>query len=248
VRRILQRRLSFFETTILETKMKTYLSLAVAVLGCIAANSARADVGMGLRAGTQGYGGDIDIALMEKLNVRVGYNMFNTNREIEDTDVVYDGEIKLSNASVLLDWHPFASGFRLSVGGVGPGLTADVQGRSTGGTYEIGDGVYSAAQIGSLNGTLKFGNSVAPYVGLGWGNAVGKNHRVTFLFDLGAAYVGKSTVDLSATCGPSLSQVQCATVQTRLRTDLAAEQQEMRDSVGAVQWWPVISLGLGIRF
>lgn len=228
--------------------MKTYLYLTIAAIACMAANTARADVGMGLRVGTQGYGGDIDIALREKLNVRVGYNMFKVNQEIEDTDVVYDGELKLSNASALLDWHPFASGFRLTVGGVGPGLKADVRGRSTGGNFEIGNGTYTAAQIGSLNGSLEFGNSVAPYVGLGWGNAVGKNHRVTFLFDIGAAYVGKSKVNLSATCGASLTVGQCATVQTRLQTDLATEQQEMQDSVGDVQWWPVISLGLGIRF
>jgi hypothetical protein len=228
--------------------MKLFFLAAASVATLFGATQARADIGMGLRAGTQGYGGDINIALMEKLNVRVGYNLFKINQEIEDTDVVYDGEIKLSNASALLDWHPFASGFRLTVGGVGPGLKANVQGRSTGGSFEIGDGTYTAAQIGSLNGTLEFGNSVAPYVGLGWGNVVGKKHRVTFLFDFGVAYIGESKVNLSATCGSSLTVGQCATVQTRLQTDLAMEQQEMQDSVGGVQWWPVISLGLGVRF
>jgi hypothetical protein len=221
--------------------------LGVALLGAIS-GAAHAEVGMGLRVGTHGYGADLDIGIVEKLNLRIGYNLLNYSHTIDDTDVVYDGELDMKNASLLLDWHPFASGFRLSFGAVGPGLTVDVVGKPTGGTYQIGDSTYTAAQIGTLNGQLKSANSVAPYVGIGWGNAVDKNHRVTFLFDLGVAYIGKSDVSLSATCGPTLNAAQCNALQVQLQPDIAAEQQDMEESVAAVQWWPVIQIGLGIRF
>jgi hypothetical protein len=223
-----------------------------AILGVLALSvltgAAHAEVGMGLRVGTYGYGADLDIGITEKLNLRVGYGMLTYSHTIEDTDVLYDGDLKMNNASALLDWHPFAGGFRLSFGAVGPGLTVDVIGHPTGGTYEIGDSTYTATQIGALNGQLKFANSVAPYIGIGYGNVVDKNHRVTFLFDLGAAYIGKSKVNLSATCGPTLSAAQCNTLQGQLAPDIASEQRELEESVGAVQWWPVIQLGLGIRF
>jgi len=221
--------------------------IGVVLLGVVN-SAAHADVGMGLRAGTHGYGADLDIGITEKLNLRIGYGMLTYSDTIEDTDVVYDGDLDMSNASAILDWHPFAGGFRVSFGAVGPGLTVDVVGQPTGGTYEIGDSTYTAAQIGSLNGQLKFANTVAPYVGIGYGNVVDKNHRVTFLFDLGVAYIGKSEVNLSAACGPALSPAQCNTLQGQLAPDLAAEQQEIEDSVGAVEWWPVIQIGLGVRF
>jgi hypothetical protein len=213
------------------------------------ASAAHADVGVGLRAGTLGYGADMNIGLTDKLTVRVGYDFFAMERDFEETDVTYEGDVDLQNAHALLDWHPFASGFRLSVGAVGPGLKADVIGRpQPGGTYDIGDSTYTAAQIGSLTGQLKFGNSVAPYVGLGWGNVAGKNHRVTFLFDLGAAYIGKSTVTLNATCGATLSALQCTQLQNQLRNDLVQEQTEMETDAAPYAWWPVIKIGLGVRF
>jgi hypothetical protein len=226
---------------------KLSLVLSVAVLGAIS-SAAQADVGLGMRVGTHGYGADLDIGIVEKLNIRFGYNLLTYSDTVDDTDVVYDGDLDMRNASVLLDWHPFAGGFRVSFGAVGPGLTLDVVGKPTGGTYEIGDSTYTAAQIGSLNGQIKFANSVAPYVGIGYGNVVDKNHRVTFLFDLGVAYIGKSEVNLSATCGPTLSAAQCNSFQAQIAPDLATEQQEMADSVGAVEFWPVIQIGLGIRF
>jgi hypothetical protein len=221
--------------------------LGVVLLGAIS-NAAHAEIGMGLRVGTHGYGADLDFGLTEKLNLRVGYGLLSYSDTIEDTDVVYEADADMSNASAILDWHPFASGFRVSFGAVGPGLTVDVVGQPTGGTYEIGDSTYTAAQIGTLNGQVKFANSVAPYIGIGYGNVVDKNHRVTFLFDLGVAYIGKSEVNLSATCGPTLSAAQCNTLQSQLASDIAAEQQELADDVGAVEFWPVIQIGLGIRF
>jgi len=225
----------------------TYIACMAMVIAL--SSTAHAGVGMGLRVGTLGYGGDLDIGIVEKLNVRIGYTTYSYSNTIEDTDVTYDGDLKLSNAALILDWHPMAGAFRLSIGAVGPGLTADVQGKPTaGGTYEIGDGTYTAAQIGRLNGELKFGNSTAPYIGLGWGSAVDKDHRVTFHFDLGAAYIGKSEVNLSVTCGATLNATQCATLQSQLRSDLAMEQQELEEGVGAVEWWPVIQFGLGVRF
>jgi hypothetical protein len=221
--------------------------MGVVVLAALS-SGAQAGVGLGLRAGTSGYGIDLDIGIVEKLNLRIGYGILSYSGTIENTDVVYDGELDMNNASVLLDWHPFGGGFRFSFGAVGPGLTADVVGKPTGGTYEIGDSTYTAAQIGTLNGQLKFANSVAPYVGIGYGKVVDKNHRVTFLFDLGVAYIGKSQVSLSATCGPTLTGAQCNALQVQLAPDLATEQQQIEDSVSAVEFWPVIQIGLGIRF
>jgi hypothetical protein len=203
-----------------------------------------AEMGMGVRGGTMGFGLDFDVGLTEKLNLRLGYNFFDYDDTLEDTDVSYDSTIKISSFSALLDWH-VAGGFRLSAGAVGSGPKLEVVGTPSGNnTYEIGNGTYTAAQVGSLQGEVKIGNSVAPYIGLGWGNVISEKHRVTFLFDLGAVYGGEPDVSLTARCGTGISPTIC----NQLQTDVQRETQELKDDVSTVEWYPVIQLGIGIRF
>jgi hypothetical protein len=216
--------------------------LAMSSLGwSLAAN---ADVGVSLRAGTLGLGADFNVGLTERLNLRLGYSLYDYDETLEDTDVTYEGELKLRNASALLDWHAFGGGFRVSFGGVGAGTEVDVVGQPTGGTYEIGDRVFTAAQVGSLTGKIEMGNSVAPYLGIGWGNTVDEAGRVTFLFDLGVVYMGSPEVSLVATCGTSVPAVTCA----QLQDEVQQEEAELQDDATDYELYPVVGIGLAIRF
>ncbi|MET0659844.1 MAG: hypothetical protein ABW110_16980, partial [Steroidobacteraceae bacterium] len=192
--------------------MKRLLPLA-AVCSLAICGTASADMAVGVRGGTLGAGLDLNIGLTETLNARVGYSGFNYDKEIEETDVTYDGELKLRNASALLDWHPFNGGFRLSAGIVANSTKVDVDGEPTNGTYTIDDEVFTAAEVGSVNGKVEMGNSVSPYFGFGWGNPVDQGGRVTFLLDVGAMYAGKPDVKLAATCGTAATPQVCAQLQ-----------------------------------
>jgi hypothetical protein len=176
--------------------------------------------------------------------LRVGYSLFDHDEKLEDTDVVYDGELSLRNATALLDWHVFGGGFRLSFGAVGASTKVEVVGTPTGGTYEIGDEVFTAAEVGSLTGEIEMGNSVAPYVGIGWGNTVDAAGRITVLFDLGAVYTGSPEVTLTARCGAGIPAARCS----ELQREVDKEIQEIKDDSADFEWWPVVSLGLAIRF
>ncbi len=147
-----------------------------------------------------------------------------------------------------MDWHPFAGGFRLSIGAIAAGPKIELNGTpNSGQTVEINGRDYNAAELGSLRGEIETGNSVAPYVGLGWGNYAGKNNRVTFLVDIGAMYGGDPDVTLTAVCGPQANTTVpggCA----RLQNDVDTESRELRDEVTSVKWYPVINIGIGIRF
>jgi hypothetical protein len=223
-----------------------------ALLGAIlfsvsAVHMAHADVGMGLRAGTLGFGADVDIGMNDKLSLRFAYNFLDYDRTIEDTDVTYDGKLKISSFSGFLDWHVFGGGFRLSLGAVGSGPKFEVDGTpAPGEAVEINGTLYDRTELGSLNGEIKIGNSVAPYIGLGYGNVVSEKHRITFLFDVGAIYGGTPEVNLSATCGPAISANPAACAQ--LQRDVQVEINELKNDASAVEWYPVISLGIGIRF
>lgn len=223
--------------------------LANVVLGVAAfaaAGSARADVALAVRGGTLGIGAELAIGMTEKLNLRLGYSAFDYSTEIEDTDVTYDGDLELRNPSALLDWHAFSGGFRFSFGAVGASTKAVGTGvPNAGNTYEINGRIYSASQVGSLNTEIEASNSVAPYIGIGWGNPVDAAGRWTFLFDLGAVYYGSEPdVSVNVVCGAALTSAQC----TQLRNDVEAERVDLIDEVDTLNWYPVLNLGVSYRF
>ena len=205
---------------------------------------ANAEVGASLRAGTLGLGAEFNVGLTETLNLRLGYSAYDYDDTLEETDVTYDGEINLRNPSLLFDWHAFNGGFRLSFGAVITDTKITATGRPTGGTYEIGDQVFTAAQVGSLRGTVEMGNSVSPYIGIGWGNTVDAAGRVTLLFDIGAVYMGTPDVNLTATCGSGIPVLTC----NQLQAAVQVEEDQLADDATLYEWWPVISVGLAVRF
>lgn len=220
--------------------VRIVIALALMSYGAVAS----ADVGVSLRAGTLGAGAEFNVGLTEKLNLRLGYSFLDYDESIEDTDVVYDGDLSLRNATALLDYHVLGGGFRLSFGAVGAGTKLDVEAKPSG-TYEIGDQVFTASQVGRLFGKVEMGNDIAPYIGIGWGNTVDSGGRVTVLFDIGAVYTGSPDVNLTAVCA---STVQGQLACPRLQQEVEREEDEFADEATIYEWYPVISLGLAIRF
>ena len=204
-------------------------------------------VALDARVGTTGYGLDVNVGLLSRLNARVGYSAFNYDHQINQTDVSYDGRLKISNVSALLDWYAFGGGFHLTFGGVNGGLTVNATGvPNSNRSYTINGNTYAGDQVGSLSGRLKFGNSVSPYIGLGWGNPVGAKHRVHVMFDIGAIYGGTPNVSLSATCGSAAPNG--SAVCSQLQSDVQVERQKLQSDVTLVKWYPVLNLGISYRF
>jgi hypothetical protein len=223
---------------------------AALVLASLAAPASSAaatpDLAVALRAGTPGLGLDLDLGLSPMFGVRVGYSAFNIDHSIDTSDVDYSGKLKLSMGTALLDWYPFEGVFHLTAGVAANGTKLDVVGRPSAGTYTINGNTYTSSQIGSLTGQLKFGNSVAPYVGFGFGNPTGSDGHIHFLLDIGAIYGGTPGVSLTAECGPAAPSG--TPVCTQAQTDVVTEQQKLRDKADFLQWYPVLSLGVAVRF
>lgn len=225
------------------------VSAAALMLACLAAPAASAatpDFAVAVRAGTPGVGLDLDLGLSPMFGVRVGYSAFNINHSLNTSDVDYRGKLKLSMGTALLDWYPFEGVFHLTAGAAINGTKLDVVGQPNAGTYTINGTTYTSSQIGSLTGQLKFGNSVAPYVGFGWGNPTRTNGHVHFLFDVGAIYGGTPTVSLSAQCGSAAPPGSPGCDQAQ--ADVATEQQKLRHKADILQWYPVVNLGIAVRF
>jgi len=223
------------------------VALLLASLAAPATSSAAAaDAAVAVRAGTLGAGLDLDLGLSPSFGLRVGFAGFNINHSLSTSDVDYDGRLKLRTVTGLLDWYVFQGAFHLTAGVAGNGTKLDVVGQPSQGSYTINGTTYSSSQLGSLSGQLKFGNSAAPYVGFGWGNPAGEGSRLHFLLDLGAIYGGTPSVSLSAQCGPAAPAG--SAVCNEIQSNVLTEEQKLSHKADILRWYPVVSLGIAVRF
>jgi hypothetical protein len=221
------------------------VALTSGVFGVIACAGAFAGPAVGITVGTTGLGADVNIPVLPILGVRVGYSGFVYHHDIDETDVDYAGRLHFSEASGLLDWYVLTGSFHLTAGVYGGNTRVDVNGRPNDGTYTINGTTYNAAQVGTLSGQLKFGNSVQPYVGLGWGNPF-RGGPLTFTADLGAIYGGTPSVSLSAQCGTAAPPGTAAC--TQIQNSVAGERAQLASDVTLAKWYPVLNLGVSFRF
>jgi hypothetical protein len=116
-----------------------------------------------------------------------------------------------------------------------------LNGKPSGSGYVINGTFYPAAQVGSFDAAVDF-NKAAPYFGIGYGRPI--NRGLSLIFDLGVMSQGSPKSKIDVTCGSAASPAQCAT----LKSDAAAEQSKLDDSLHSFKYYPVISLGLAYTF
>ena len=191
--------------------------------------------GVGARAGTTGVGGDVGFNVAPTLDARVGYSYLRYKTHY-DSDIKYDAKLQLSNLNALLDWSPFPGAFRFSGGLIANQNKVDLH--STGGSFTVNGHPYAS---GDVDGTVKSGRSVAPYLGIGYGNVA--RAGVNFYFDLGIMFMGSPKASLSASCG-SLNATQCA----QLRSDLDEERAKIENDLKKYRYFPVANIGITIGF
>lgn len=186
------------------------------------------------KGGTQGLGGDLTLGLSSNLNARIGLSGLDVSIDYTANDVEYDASVDLFSYSALLDWYPLENSFFISGGIVFPDIEAELDATPTG-AVTIGDNNYSYGTVGTLNGKLTNDTDIAPYLGIGWGNALSENKRLGLLLDLGVIFTDTSHVSLSST--GSVSQ-----------EDLSKEEADINSDLDDWKIYPVVSLSLYYRF
>lgn len=213
------------------------LLMALSIFLCTA-TTAQATLGqlaIAGRSGSLGLGGDLTVGILDDLNARVGIGFFKLDLDGEVSDIDYDFELSLLTYPIMLDWYPFDNDFHISGGIVINETEVDLDARYDGtATVDIGGTTYPAAVVGTLSGNLSF-DRVAPYVGIGWGNAFGKSRRWGFMTDLGVAFTNSPKVALSVTGAVA-------------GNDLAAEEDDIQDDLDKFTIYPVFSASLYFRF
>ncbi len=197
-------------------------------------------IAVGGRVGTLGVGGEIIVGVLPTLNGRLGIHKFKYSYDGTESDVDYDIDLNLDSWNALLDWYVL-NAFHLTGGFLSNNNTLDVSANlKPEESYTIGDVEFSSNQIGTLTGSLDFENT-AWYLGIGWGNPVEKNSRLSINFDLGVVFQGSPRTTLSAT-GGILSD------NDIFKENLKKEESDLENEIDAFKYYPVLSLGIALRF
>lgn len=218
--------------------MKKLIFGAVLMSSVVSAQAA--DFALGTHIGTPGVGVQATVGLIDSINVRGVVNFFSTNFDENQDGVEYDLDLDLQSAGVILDWHPGAGSFRFSAGAFSNGNEITGAGRGQPGTFvEFGDEVFAAEDLGTVNANFDF-DSVAPYLGIGWGNAA-QNEGWSFSADIGVYLQGEPEVTLSTPdVDPSIVDLVAA--------ELAQAEANLEDEVDNLDFYPYLSIGVAYRF
>jgi hypothetical protein len=230
-------------STHIESKMmfKKFAFLPAALL---LAGAAQAQVGITADLGTTGAGFHLVVPMESRLNGRFGVNYAKYDFDRTSNGVDYAVKGKLQTFDLLFDWYlREGSPFHLTAGLVynGNRFDATAQGNQFG-KITLNGTTYSATDVGNLRGRISY-RKAAPYLGIGWGNALKANSPWSFNTDLGLFYQGNPNVDL-ASVGCTTSKSVC----DALVKDVAAERLRLQDDTGNLKVYPVLRASVNYRF
>ncbi|MFZ5541833.1 MAG: hypothetical protein ACOY5V_19070 [Pseudomonadota bacterium] len=221
--------------------MQTRKGAALAALLVLVAAPVAAQT-IAVKGGTTGLGAELAWPVTDRFAARLWANGGSLSRDMTESGIRYDAKLKFGTALALADLHPFAGRFRISAGVAYNDNRFDFTGRGDGSTIEINGVPYNSADVGTLDGHVRF-DKTSPYLGIGWASAPRGAAGFGAAIDLGVMFQ-KPRASLTGTCGPSLPAPVCA----QLQNDLRAEEVQFRDAVDDFKAYPVVSIGLSYRF
>ena len=204
---------------------KTYFLLVAVMLSALSfsqSNDFEKQMGVSLKASTNGIGVDLYFRPTKKLAIKAGAEYLSLNLSSDriesfvgedvnvtisnpyGSDIVFStgGRFKTGAISVAIGYQPFKLFYVTA--GVGKSLFSS---EATGilATDVVFEGkdvptvgmvkpIIHKADVGPFIIDIDYNNSIIPYVGIGLGSFVPQNKRVSFALELGAYYVGKFTL------------------------------------------------------
>lgn len=193
-------------------------------------------VGVTAKIGTLGAGLEATVGVNDYLGFRFGVNALSLNPSSSRDEGKITTDLEWLSYGALVDLHPFGSGFRISGGGLVNKNKFKLKADLTKSVELDGRQYY----LDDLQGEVTF-DELAPYVGIGYGNAVGADGRWHFSCDFGVMFQGSPKINATATSSdPAL--------QPAVDEALNRELDDIRDDADAFQLYPVISVGVSCRF
>ena len=154
----------------------------------------------GFKVGTLGPGIEGVKSINANWNARVGFSFlpFSVNRQMTISNLGLDIKAKNRLGGVNLQGDFFFKPWFYFTGGLLVDLVHSKIIISLTDTVQYGDISIDPGQIGDLTARVRPGWVVAPFIGIGFGNAMPVNRKVWFNIELGAIYHGKPHFSLDA--------------------------------------------------
>src|SRR5579862_8174518 len=201
---------------------------AAALLWALPASADVVSLTAGPVIGTMGVGGEIGLLIPGGFGVRAQGTVLPVSMSFSTTAAPFVAKANYLSGALLADYYIFpGSVFRLT-GGARFG-DASVGLASTPGAQTI-DGIpFTAQQIGTLTGSLRY-NSVQPYLGLGAETALAGLTNLSLGVDAGAMYLGSPTANVTSS-NPLIPA-----------SYLAAEQSQIQSQANRYRFYPVLDV------
>jgi len=212
-------------------------------------------VGIGIKASLLGAGAEVATPLSRRFNLRGGFNAFSYDRGFNKDGVAYAGQLSFRSGEAHLDWFPFGRSFHLSPGvlvynGNRINANASVAG---GQSFTLNDTSYISDPADPVTGLGKvIFKKAGPMLTAGWGNLLPRGRkRFSIPFEFGAIYTGAPQAALSlAGSACDSSGVNCRSIATdpTILANVQDEQTKLNKDMAPFKFYPVISLGFGVKF
>lgn len=219
-------------------KNNTLKFLSALIAGSLFSGAAHAESDLkpfaGVSAGTSGFGLQLGLQIKPGLSVRLLTNNLTLDETMEIDGIDYELEVDLAMPQLVVDYHPFDSGFYLSAG-----LTANSS--SLGGLatlsepVTIGSATVRPEDVGALRARASY-DATSPYVGLGWRSS--DERALSWQFELGATTLPEPDISLAEEGSNFISQA-----------DLDAEAELILDDIeDELSIYPHLRVGVRYRF
>lgn len=196
---------------------------------------------LGPKIGTTGIGLDFTVGVNRFLNLRSGFNYGSFTFSQKWSDVDYDLDVDMISLPLLVDLYPMGGNFRITAGFfIQPNTKADIDATPTKAS-QIGSHTYEPDVIGTLTGKIEVDSTFTPYLGIGFGNTVGRDQRLTFSLDLGVIFQSYDVALTSDGAGMT------AKLDT-FREDIKKEEEKIQKDLDDFKVFPVLTLGVGYHF
>jgi len=202
----------------------------------------KADLAVGGRVGSMGIGIDIAKQLKKDYNLRISFTGYQFEYESLRGNITYGFELDVGATGLLVDWHPFSGGLRVTAGIYSNTTKLDGLATPFEGGYGIGDTNYSVDEVGELRADIDLG-STAPYIGFGWGYDI-KDEGSGFALDIGILVQSSPKVEMTVSTPDNVPDAKA----DDLEPDLRKEELELEDALSYFRLFPVIMVGYSYAF
>lgn len=202
-------------------------------------------VGVHAQGSTTGFiGVDAGYKFSPNLHGRLGLNTVGFRTNYSSSGIDYSASLSPTNLHLLGDYFPFGGGLRLTGGFIFQNNSIKTTSKSDANNrITINNTEYDASQLGTVEGDGKFGNSVAPYLGIGFGTPISPGFG--FNIDAGVMFAGSPNLSLRAN---NISAAVPAAQQAQIRSDLAEQERKTNQDIKGLNLYPVISIGFSYGF